>query len=48
MTRDGLTGLLNHTNLKERLAVEVARRGRFKQHVWGLYALSHWINRTLL
>lgn len=28
--------------------IEMARRGRFKQHVWGLYVLSHWINRELL
>jgi asparagine synthase (glutamine-hydrolysing) len=28
--------------------IDMARRGRFKQHVWGLYVLSHWINRELL
>lgn len=28
--------------------IEMARRGRFKQHVWGLYVLSHWIERELL
>jgi len=28
--------------------LEMAHRGRFKQHVWGLYVLSHWINRELL
>ncbi|MDD3596454.1 asparagine synthase-related protein, partial [Sulfuricurvum sp.] len=28
--------------------LELARRGRFKQHVWGLYVLSHWIQRELL
>ncbi len=28
--------------------LEMARRGRFKQHVWGLYVLSHWIKRELL
>ncbi|MBN2870125.1 MAG: asparagine synthase (glutamine-hydrolyzing) [Campylobacterales bacterium] len=28
--------------------IEMARRGRFKQHVWGLYVLSHWIRRELL
>lgn len=28
--------------------IEMARRGRFKQHVWGLYVLSHWIKRELL
>lgn len=28
--------------------LDLARRGKFKQHVWGLYVLSHWINRELL
>ncbi len=28
--------------------INMGRRGRFKQHVWGLYILSHWINRELL
>lgn len=28
--------------------IELARRGKFKQHVWGLYVLSHWMNRELL
>lgn len=28
--------------------IEMGRRGRFKQHVWGLYVLSHWIKRELL
>jgi asparagine synthase (glutamine-hydrolysing) len=28
--------------------IDMARRGRFKQHVWGLYVLSHWIKRELL
>lgn len=28
--------------------IEMARRGRFKQHVWGLYVLSDWIKRELL
>lgn len=28
--------------------IQLARRGKFKQHVWGLYVLSHWINRELL
>jgi asparagine synthase (glutamine-hydrolysing) len=28
--------------------LELARRGKFKQHVWGLYVLSHWIKRELL
>ncbi len=28
--------------------IQYARSGRFKQHVWGLYMLSHWIERELL
>ena len=28
--------------------IEMARRGRFKQHVWGLYVLSWWIKKWLL
>jgi len=28
--------------------IQTARKGRFKQHVWGLYALSHWIDKELL
>jgi asparagine synthase (glutamine-hydrolysing) len=28
--------------------IEMAKRGRFKQHVWGLYVLSHWIKKELL
>ncbi|WP_345993044.1 asparagine synthase (glutamine-hydrolyzing) [Sulfurimonas sp. HSL-1716] len=28
--------------------IERAERGRFKQHVWGLYVLSWWIKKNLL
>lgn len=28
--------------------IEMAHRGRFKQHVWGLYVLSHWLKREML
>jgi asparagine synthase (glutamine-hydrolysing) len=28
--------------------IDMARRGRFKQHVWGLYVLSDWMKRELL
>jgi asparagine synthase (glutamine-hydrolysing) len=28
--------------------IEMARRGKFKQHVWGLYVLSCWIKKQLL
>ena len=40
------TGLF-HSEVVEKY-IEMARRGRFKQHVWGLYVLSHWIRRELL
>jgi len=28
--------------------IQTAQKGRFKQHVWGLYVLSHWIDKNLL
>ena len=40
------TGLFYPEVIEEYL--ELARRGKFKQHVWGLYVLSHWIKRELL
>ncbi len=40
------TGLFYPEVVEEYL--DLARRGKFKQHVWGLYVLSHWINRELL
>lgn len=40
------TGLFHQETVEK--YIEMARRGRFKQHVWGLYVLSHWINRELL
>ena len=40
------TGLFNRDVLKE--YIERGVRGRFKQHVWGLYVLSYWIKRNLL
>lgn len=40
------TGLFYPEVIEEYLGL--ARRGKFKQHVWGLYVLSHWINRELL
>lgn len=40
------TGLFQADELEKYL--QLARRGKFKQHVWGLYVLSHWINRELL
>ena len=40
------TGLFYPEVIEEYL--DLARRGKFKQHVWGLYVLSHWIKRELL
>ncbi|MDX1295472.1 MAG: asparagine synthase-related protein, partial [Sulfurimonadaceae bacterium] len=40
------TGMFNKEVLDKYM--EMGRRGRFKQHVWGLYVLSHWIKRELL
>jgi asparagine synthase (glutamine-hydrolysing) len=40
------TGLFYPEVVEEYL--DLARRGKFKQHVWGLYVLSHWIDRELL
>ncbi len=40
------TGLFNRKVLEEYLVM--ARQGRFKQHVWGLYVLSWWMKKWLL
>ena len=40
------TGLFHEKKLEEYIAD--ASRGSFKQHVWGLYVLSHWIKKNLL
>ncbi|MDP3588868.1 MAG: asparagine synthase (glutamine-hydrolyzing) [Sulfuricurvum sp.] len=40
------TGLF-HTQELEKY-IEMAHRGKFKQHTWGLYCLSHWMKRELL
>jgi asparagine synthase (glutamine-hydrolysing) len=40
------TGMFQEEVLQKYL--EMARRGRFKQHVWGLYLLSWWIKKYLL
>jgi len=40
------TGLF-HEDVLEKY-IERGGKGRFKQHVWGLYVLSHWIERELL
>lgn len=28
--------------------LQTAKKGSFKQHIWGLYVLSYWINKNLL
>lgn len=40
------TGLFRESELDEYL--KSAAQGRFKQHIWGLYVLSHWIKKELL
>jgi asparagine synthase (glutamine-hydrolysing) len=40
------SGMFYPEVIEEYLAL--ARRGKFKQHVWGLYVLSHWMKRELL
>ncbi len=40
------SGLFHHDVLQTYL--QKARRGRFKHHVWGLYVLSHWMQKNLL
>jgi len=40
------TGMFHESELNEYL--KSASQGSFKQHIWGLYVLSHWIQRELL
>jgi asparagine synthase (glutamine-hydrolysing) len=40
------TGLFKRKELDE--YIQTASKGSFKQHVWGLYVLSHWIKKNLL
>ncbi|HEX5710810.1 MAG TPA: asparagine synthase (glutamine-hydrolyzing), partial [Sulfuricurvum sp.] len=40
------TGLFHDNELEK--YIEMAHRGKFKQHTWGLYCLSHWIKKELL
>ncbi len=40
------TGLFHTQALDDYIAL--GRRGKFKQHIWGLYVLSHWLDRELL
>ncbi len=40
------TGLFNREIIKE--YVERGKRGRFKQHVWGLYVLSYFLKKNFL
>ena len=39
------TGLFNKETLQHYL--DTAKKGRFKQHVWGLYVLSYWMKKEL-
>jgi asparagine synthase (glutamine-hydrolysing) len=40
------TGLFHNDELEK--YIEMAHRGKFKQHTWGLYVLSHWMKKELL
>jgi len=40
------TGMFKSDKLEE--YIQTASRGSFKQHVWGLYVLSHWIKKNFL
>lgn len=40
------TGMFKKDRLQE--YIQMASTGGFKQHVWGLYVLSHWIKKNLL
>ena len=40
------TGMFKRNELNE--YIQTASKGSFKQHVWGLYVLSHWIKKNLL
>lgn len=40
------TGLFHNDVLGQYL--EYGRRGKFKQHIWGLYVLSHWLKQEML
>ncbi|MBN2816365.1 MAG: asparagine synthase (glutamine-hydrolyzing) [Campylobacterales bacterium] len=40
------TGMFKESALEE--YIQTAVKGSFKQHIWGLYVLSHWIQRELL
>ena len=40
------TGIFKKEILEEH--VQKAKKGGFKQHIWGVYVLSAWIKRWLL
>jgi len=40
------TGMFKADKLDE--YIQTAAKGSFKQHIWGLYVLSHWIKKNLL
>jgi asparagine synthase (glutamine-hydrolysing) len=43
---NGQTGLFHPQELQK--YIDMAHRGKFKQHTYGLYVLSHWMKRELL
>jgi len=40
------TGMFHAQKLDE--YIQIASKGSFKQHIWALYVLSHWIKKNLL
>lgn len=40
------TGLFNEEALAQ--CLDMGRKGKIKQHIWGLYVLSHWLKREML
>jgi len=40
------TGIFNDKILNQ--YITLAKKGRFKQHTWGLYVLSWWLKKWLL
>ncbi|MDP3465102.1 MAG: asparagine synthase (glutamine-hydrolyzing) [Sulfuricurvum sp.] len=43
---NGQTGLFHQSEVDK--YIDMAHRGKFKQHTWGLYVLSHWMKKELL
>lgn len=40
------TGLFHDDALEQ--CLEMGRKGKIKQHIWGLYVLSHWLAREMI